>query len=970
MNITAKYIHKIKRNCTNPGDSEEDLIFWRNKLFATTIIYLLPLSLIALIPGIYWSLKINLYVLALIDIITVLCMIIVGFLPQIKLIFRKAILISCAYLFSIAILYYVGLNGPGLLYLLTTCIFSILIFSTDRVYWSAWLNTFICVIFALLVQYNMLPQGDLRNHNIGEWIAVSTNLIFLSFLCVALIPLLFKGLQKTITKERKWKKELEIEKQALFEVSAALRQALNENIKTMDSSLDVICAVDAKGVFLRVSAACEEMWGYRADELIGNRTIDFVYPEDRIKTQKAADNVLAGKNAVNFENRYVHKNGSIVPISWSVRWDEKDQIRYAVARNVSEKKKLEKAVEFERQRFYDLFLEAPVSIGVVSGPDHVYEVVNPQYLELIGINDIIGKSVKDVLPGTVEQGFICILDKVYKTGETFSANEMLVKLDIGGKLRDKYLNFSYQAHRDNNQEIDGIFFFAVDVTEQVLSRKRIEVSELRLKESQRIAHLGSWEIDMKSQTHTWSDEIYKLLGVERAEVIPTQEAFLSFIHPDDLEYVTNEMEHALKSHADYSFDFRFITREGLTRYGNSLKLSDFDTNLNPIRVYGIVQDITERKEVEQQLRNSESFNRGVLDSLNSNIAVINFTGTLVAVNESWNIFGFENGAHTTTCTGIGSNYFEVCSKAEKDGEEYAGTACAGIKDVMNDREDIFYLEYPCDSPEGKRWFGMRALKFEGNQSLVVVSHQDISERKFAEFERSRVAKDLIQRNNDLEQFAYIISHNLRAPVANILGLISIQNIPDLSQEEKEELNQGLFESVDKLDDIVKDLNQILQVSTTLNENKEQVNFSKLVEDIKISIKNLIELKRIEIGYDFSEINTFTTLKSYIYSIFYNLITNSIKYRQPQIPCIINIESHLVDRKLQLIFTDNGLGIDLERQGDQVFGLYKRFHPSVEGKGLGLFMVKAQVEKLGGKISIRSEVNKGSQFTIEFDWDNK
>ncbi|MDO8992314.1 MAG: HAMP domain-containing sensor histidine kinase, partial [Daejeonella sp.] len=151
-----------------------------------------------------------------------------------------------------------------------------------------------------------------------------------------------------------------------------------------------------------------------------------------------------------------------------------------------------------------------------------------------------------------------------------------------------------------------------------------------------------------------------------------------------------------------------------------------------------------------------------------------------------------------------------------------------------------------------------------------------------------------------------------------------------------------------------------------SERNVDVEFSTVVEDIKISIKNLFELDIIEIGYDFAEINTFSTLKSYIHSIFYNLIYNSIKYRQPQIPCLIKIESHLLDKKLQLVFTDNGMGIDLEKQGDQVFGLYKRFHTHIEGKGLGLFMVKAQVEKLGGKISVRSEVNKGTEFKIEFE----
>ena len=104
----------------------------------------------------------------------------------------------------------------------------------------------------------------------------------------------------------------------------------------------------------------------------------------------------------------------------------------------------------------------------------------------------------------------------------------------------------------------------------------------------------------------------------------------------------------------------------------------------------------------------------------------------------------------------------------------------------------------------------------------------------------------------------------------------------------------------------------------------------------------------------------------MYSIFYNLISNSIKYRQQQVPCLIEIKSRRVKDTIELVFTDNGMGIDLQKRGDQVFGLYKRFHTNIEGKGMGLFMVKTQVETLGGKISIQSEVNKGTEFKIEFE----
>jgi len=233
-------------------------------------------------------------------------------------------------------------------------------------------------------------------------------------------------------------------------------------------------------------------------------------------------------------------------------------------------------------------------------------------------------------------------------------------------------------------------------------------------------------------------------------------------------------------------------------------------------------------------------------------------------------------------------------------------------------------------------------------------------------ERTKMVSDLMLRNIDLEQFAYIISHNLRAPVANIIGAASVLVDPELSIEDKEIVVNGINISVMRLDDIVKDLNRILQVKGDINETKEIVHFSTLVREIKSSIQNLVDKYNIEIKHDFSEINEFLTLRGYLYSIFYNLISNSIKYRRQDVPCIIEIKSRLVKNKLELTFKDNGTGIDLEKSGDLLFGLYKRFNNSAEGKGLGLFMVKTQVEALGGKINVKSKENEGAEFKIVFE----
>lgn len=223
-------------------------------------------------------------------------------------------------------------------------------------------------------------------------------------------------------------------------------------------------------------------------------------------------------------------------------------------------------------------------------------------------------------------------------------------------------------------------------------------------------------------------------------------------------------------------------------------------------------------------------------------------------------------------------------------------------------------------------------------------------------------KEILSRKN-LEQFASIVSHNLRAPVANILGLANVLKTK-LSEADVARTQQFLFVAAEQLDVVFKDLNKILMVRSTINEYKEAFSFSELIGNIKSSLQNLIEKEKVEIITDFSVTDTITSVKPYIHSIFYNLILNGIKYKLPGKSPLIQISSEISKNKIKLRFKDNGRGIDLEKHGAKLFGLYSRFHLNVEGKGLGLFMVKTQIETLGGKIHVESVPGEGAAFIIE------
>jgi signal transduction histidine kinase len=224
--------------------------------------------------------------------------------------------------------------------------------------------------------------------------------------------------------------------------------------------------------------------------------------------------------------------------------------------------------------------------------------------------------------------------------------------------------------------------------------------------------------------------------------------------------------------------------------------------------------------------------------------------------------------------------------------------------------------------------------------------------------------DLLKRNQDLEQFTYIVSHNLRAPIANIVGLSDIMGYYDHDDPDFVATIKALTTSAQNLDGVIIDLNTILQSGKQVNDRKETISLPQLVEDISSEIRSMIDKNHAAIICDFEEISGIETIKTYLYSIFQNLIVNGIKYRRSEVNPQVTIKTRRQGDKIFIYFSDNGKGIDLKKFGSHLFGLYKRFDFSVEGKGMGLFMVKMQVEALGGKISVRSELGRGAEFVVE------
>lgn len=247
-------------------------------------------------------------------------------------------------------------------------------------------------------------------------------------------------------------------------------------------------------------------------------------------------------------------------------------------------------------------------------------------------------------------------------------------------------------------------------------------------------------------------------------------------------------------------------------------------------------------------------------------------------------------------------------------------------------------------------------------SALAANFREYIARNKTEEERDQLIEDLTSRNQDLSQFAYITSHNLRAPLSNLIGLIDILNY-DLLDEYNKKIVDMFRDSADKLNETIYDLTQMLSLKQSKEIKIEKVSISRIFKKVCNSFTKQIHTSGIFIHTDFQcELIPFN--KSYLESVLMNLMSNSVKYCSENRPLRIEIATRLdEDDNIILTFSDNGMGIDLLKHKDRIFGLNERFHSHVNGSGVGLFITKTQITSLGGSISVESEVDKGSTFTI-------
>ena len=470
-----------------------------------------------------------------------------------------------------------------------------------------------------------------------------------------------------------------------------------------------------------------------------------------------------------------------------------------------------------------------------------------------------------------------------------------------------------------------------------------------------------WDWRIGEDYIIWNKGIEDVFGYTENQVGNTSSWWFDNIHPEDSIKMSIRLYSFLEQKTErWQDQYRLKCADGTYKYVFDRGFIVKDKNGKSVRMIGAIQDITKQKEEEQRLKLLETV---ITNTRNSIIITepVSFDGNIPKLLYANPAFYTMTGYSTDEIIGKSPSLFKG-PNSDKIQYEKLITAIQTRKEC-----EVETISYKKTKEEYWINFSMLPVFNQEDELTHWISIQrDITEDKKLEIEKEQLIRELTRNNKDLQQFSYITSHNLRAPLSNLTGLLNLLEDIRIDNPELKEILDGFRKSTHLLNDTISDLVKVIIIKENPAVQKETIDLNEVFENVFSQLNFLIGIHKPILKVNFNKASVFKTNKSYLESILLNLLTNALKYRSDKHPLNITITSNWDGDNVVLVFKDNGIGIDLIRNKDKIFGLYQRFHSHTEGKGLGLYLVKSQVETMGGRIAIESEVDKGTTFTITFN----
>ncbi len=510
------------------------------------------------------------------------------------------------------------------------------------------------------------------------------------------------------------------------------------------------------------------------------------------------------------------------------------------------------------------------------------------------------------------------------------------------------------------EDEDWLIVSCRDIHKRIETEKALALSKAVIEQSSKLARVGGWDLDLVNQKLYWTAMTREIHEVPE-DYEPDFETAINFYKEGaSRNFMIADMTAAIQHGAPLGIaEVELITAKNRTIWVRCVG-EVIRQNGQCIRVYGSIQDIDQQKRIELKLEQSLH----MLERLTRNVP-----GAVYQLEMEPD--------ETMHCPFISAGVKDLFPEIEIPETATLDLLLeymvhpddrAAVKDAILQSAatlEPFDFDYRRSTEQPNRHIQTSARP-EAKDNGTIVWHGymwDISERRKRREELKHFAEVTSEQNKRLLNFTYIVSHNIRSHVANLLGILNILQNDD--PETKETFVPLMQDSVNNLDESLRNLNDIVNIQTQVNLTSKPMELHNVVEktisNLKLSITSAQAAVHNNIPVDF----VINTNAAYLDSILLNLLSNAIKYRSPDRKAEISIDVQRDAHEIILSVCDNGLGIDLEKHRNLIFGMYKTFHKNKDAKGLGLFITKTQVEALGGKIELESEVNKGTTVRVYF-----
>ena len=707
--------------------------------------------------------------------------------------------------------------------------------------------------------------------------------------------------------------------------------------------------------YTQANQAAVELFGFSKKELAKSTRRDLMAINDEAEVNPLMEKLL-NKEISNFklEKKFKKKNGETF---WGmvtrsiVNFGDKKYV-IGIIEDTSQEKKMEFALKESEARMRTMFM----------GTADKFIAVDKNY-KLIYFNDSAAKDLPPLFElEKLEEGVEMLAQKNKRlrkmwinhfdralAGESF---ELEKKYPIGIKNRTDMVAFS--PIKNPNGEIIGVTMIGKEITNIIKTQEALQISEARLKEAHQLAKLGNWEYDLKLKKFIGSQETQDIFKFPHETPPVNEKLIFDSIHPDDQKRLANHAAEVLRLHTNLDIQLKMNNIKNETLYLHATG-KPYVENGEVVKVFGTLQDITKQKEIELNLFRASKEYIDLFSEMLDGVIIADNKGKIINANQAAEtILGYSLKELKAL------NIPDIVHEDDKENsqkylqllstqgyyEDYQGRA-------IKKNGDVTYIQVNSKAiyDDNKNMVGSRDIL------------RDITKIKKEEEERKQLVKELEEVNNELKEFAYIVSHDLKAPLRHIKSISKW-----LKNDFSDNLSVDAFNQIALLENRVTRMHQFINgifEYTKLGRIRQQhelINIDEII-DISLDLLNLPNHVKVIRKDEFPMI---LGEKIKIQQVFQNLISNGFKYNDKPNPEIM-IEYKDLNTHHSFSISDNGVGID-KRNFEKIFQIFQTLQPkdSFESTGIGLTIVQRIVKQHGGKVNVQSKVGIGTtfDFTIE------